>query len=659
MIYRFKDCELDPSRFELRRAGQTVPVEPQVLELLNYLVVHRERAVTRTELFDTLWRGRVVSESALNSRIKEARAAIGDDGKAQAQIRTLHRTGYRFVGEVEEVPATVAAAAPLAGESIAVAVAARAAPRALPSARRVAWRRLGLVGVAASLGLAVGAFALLPRGAGPSAPAAVPAKPALAQGRRTLTVLPFTNLSGDEDQDYFADGVGVELLIVLSRVPDLLVTGRVSSSYFKGRNDPLPAIGDTLGVDYLLAGSVRRAGDRVRVTAELVDAASGYQLWSDKYELPLGDILDLQDEIAERVATALEVKLGLGDSAELGMTRDVAAYDEFLRGVWQFTEFRPETIPLAIEHMNRAIALDPSFARAWAYLYCIYSDGSAIVPERAAEWRRKMLEVLERARRLTPDSPFVDILLAREEMRSGKPLAVRTAVDRLPSGYWTSDRYVTPDVFRGKFALGTGHTQEAVEALERAKAADPFSPVVAWLQSVAHANTGDSASALAAVDRGLTLGGLEPRFVGHAVLVALGTGDRDEIERRVAALPHDALGHRAFNVALAQHLDDPVAGVAEIHRLAAGSPGASQINSIPLAHWAAYYGDTELALEILNGMAQSAVDEVALWRPVLGEVRRLSGFKDLVRREGLVDYWRQYGWPDLCQPTTNDDFECR
>ena len=112
MIYRLKDFELDPTCFELRRAGHTVPVEPQVLQLLIYLVANRDRAVTRAELFETLWRGRIVGDSALNSRIKEARSAIGDDGKAQTQIRTLHRTGYRFVGPLEEVPATAPHAAP-------------------------------------------------------------------------------------------------------------------------------------------------------------------------------------------------------------------------------------------------------------------------------------------------------------------------------------------------------------------------------------------------------------------------------------------------------------------------------------------------------------------------------------------------------------------
>jgi TolB-like protein/DNA-binding winged helix-turn-helix (wHTH) protein len=677
MLYRLGETELDAARFELRRGGQTLSVEPQVLELLLYLVAHRERAVTRAELFENLWRGRIVSESALNSRVKAARAAIGDDGTSQAQIRTLHRTGYRFVGEVEEWPGPAAAGAAggpdaargrtydaAGGPDAARGRTYKSVPiTATPFTRR--W--LGLVSAALGLLLVVGAFALLPdalRDGEPAnalvaTPSARPAPP--SDGRKSLAVLPFTNMSSDAEQDYFADGIGEELLIVLSRLPDLRVTGRVSAEGFKGRDEPFLAIGKTLGVGHVLTGSVRQAGERVRIAVELTDAANGYQLWSESYDRHLGDILDVQDEIAEHVATALQVKLGLGESGELGMTRNVAAYDEFLRGYWRFTEFRVETIPLAIEHMHRALALDPSFSRAWAYLYCIHMDGTTLVPEIAQEWRRKALEALEHANSLTPESPFVQILNTREAMRLGRRLEARAAIDALPDGYWTADRYMTRDVFLGRFSISTGHAKEAIEVLERARAYDPLSPVIARYRSLAHAGAGDSAHALAANDRSLELGGSVPTLAGNAALLALGTGDRDEIKRRVAALPHDTTGHRAISETLVQHLDDPATARAKLHRLAAASPSPPDyLRNVLIAHWSAYYGDAGLALEQLNAIVHGAVDEALLWRPVLGEVRKLAGFKDLVRREGLVDYWRAYGWPELCRPTAGgDDFECR
>jgi hypothetical protein len=340
------------------------------------------------------------------------------------------------------------------------------------------------------------------------------------------------------------------------------------------------------------------------------------------------------------------------------MTRNVAAYDEFLRGYWRFTEFRPDTIPLAIDHLHRAIALDESFSRAWAYLYCVYMDGSSIVPERAEEWRGKALEALAHAHGLTPDSPFVKIIDAREEMRLGQTLAARAALDALPGGYWTADRYVTRDVFLGRFAVATGHGKQAIEVLERARAADPLSPIVAIYSSLAQGATGDTAAALATSDRGLELGGSVPVLTRNALLLALGTGDRDEIRRRVAATLEGASGHRALSETLAQHLDNPAAGRAELHRIAELASPPDFVRSVLIAYWAAYYGDTQLALEQLSAVVHGAVDEGLLWRPAMSEVRKLSGFKDLVRREGLVDYWRVKGWPDLCRPATGDDFEC-
>jgi TolB-like protein/DNA-binding winged helix-turn-helix (wHTH) protein len=660
MQYRLKDGELDAARFELRRGGRAVPIEPQVLELLLYLVAHRDRAVTRSELFEQLWRGRIVTDSALNSRIKAARAAIGDDGASQSQIRTLHRTGYRFVGDVAEV--SEAASMPKD-----VPNATPAAPPDLPRVTgRFVPRRLGAIGAALGLLLAVGAFALLPRDSrevrSPAvAVAADPARPpatAAAAAPKSLAVLPFTSLSPDAEQEYFADSIGVELLNVLSRLPDLQVIGRTSSAYFKGRDESLREIGETLGVAHLLTGSVRKSGERVRIAVELVDADSGYQLWSDSYDRELGDIFDVQDEIAERVATALQVKLGLGVSGEIGMTRNVAAYDEFLRGVALYSEYRTESFPRAIEHMHRAIALDPSFSRAWAYLYCIYRDGRVAVPQRTEEWSRRAVEALAKARELTPDAPFVRVLDAREDMHLGRRLEARAVLDALPAGYWTGDRNLTRDVFRGRFLIGTGHAKEAIEALERARAADPLSPVIALFLGVAHAIDDNPADALAETERGLDLGYFHPLFLGSAMLIALGSGDHDQIRRRAAAVSLEGAEHRAINDALIRHLADPAKGRAEVRRIAATPSPPDLFRTLMIVHWAAYYGDPELALEMLNAIAPGAADDGLLWRPVMSEVRKLAGFKDLVRREGLVDYWRAHGWPEFCRATTADDFEC-
>jgi len=198
----------------------------------------------------------------------------------------------------------------------------------------------------------------------------------------------------------------------------------------------------------------------------------------------------------------------------------------------------------------------------------------------------------------------------------------------------------------------------AVPRFTGAVAPDPLSPVVALNLSLAYAAAGDLDSALAATDRGIELGSLMPVITGNAMLVALGTHDPDEIERRVAAQPRDAAGRRPITDELLPLLRDPVAARAELERLAAVPAPRSYVESVLISHWAAYFGETELALDELRGIAHGALDEGLLWRPVLSDVRKLPGFKDLVRREGLVDYWHHNGWPDLCRPTTADDFEC-
>jgi len=353
------------------------------------------------------------------------------------------------------------------------------------------------------------------------------------------------------------------------------------------------------------------------------------------------------------------VKLGLGESGEIGMTRNIAAYDEFLRGAAQYGQGQLESNARAIEHMHRAIALDPTFSRAWSYLYCIHREGSALAPGRAEELLRQASEALEQARTLTPDAPFVRILSAHEHIAHGRRLEAGVTLDALPAGYWTLDRYLTRDVFRGRVLIDTGHAKKAVEALERGRAADPLSGIAEMYLALAYAVADDPARALAGLDRGLARGQLGQMLKGNALLVALGTDDAAEIRRRVAASTEGGpAAYRSINQALVAHLGDRDKGRAEVRRIAAEPAPPDFIRSVLLTHWAAHYGDAALALEELGPIANTALDEGLLWRPVLRDVRKLPGFKELVRREGLVEYWQAYGWGDFCKPTTGGDFEC-
>ena len=258
MQYGFEDYVLDPERRELTRGSEAIAVGPQVFDLLLYLVQNREHVVSKDELLDVVWGGRIVSESTLTSHINAARKAIGDSGQEQRLIRTVARKGFRFVGDVREVQSSD----DFSSQKAELARSDEASSHAL----------------------------------------ALPDIPSIA-------VLPFMNLSGDPEQEYFADGVVDDIISALSRIRWLFVVARNSSFTYKGRAVDVKQVGRELGVRYVLEGSVRKAANRVRITGQLIDATTGGHLWADRFEGTLGDIFDLQDQLTENVVGAIAPQL--------------------------------------------------------------------------------------------------------------------------------------------------------------------------------------------------------------------------------------------------------------------------------------------------------------------------------------------------------------
>jgi TolB-like protein/Flp pilus assembly protein TadD len=480
----------------------------------------------------------------------------------------------------------------------------------------------------------------------------------------SIAVLPFVNFSSDPEQEYFSDGLSEELLIKLASLEGLRVTGRTSSFAFKGKDSDLRTIGEVLGVGHILEGSVRKSSDgQIRITAQLINAADGYQLWSGAYDRKLEDIFTIQDEISQAVADVLGVALGVGDRArQLGMTRNVAAYDEYLLGQALARETQPDTLSRAIEHFERAVALDPSFSLAWLGLSEAYYYGTVFLPDRAPEeLARERGRTLERAREITPGSPSVLRVLAVDSLARGRWVdAARFADASLAAAAkYASDFDI--DHFYGSFLHRVGRSQEARLYLERARAADPLDAEVSFDFSEVLSNIGDLDAAIAEQDRGMTLEGQQALLRGTALLTALAANDRRLIESRFALAIETDVVARSVNVAMFSRLDDPAAAVGQLRGLLSDG-SASPIQVIVAASWAAYYGDADLALRALtmvpnDGFAQALA--YTIWRPLMSDVRRLPGFKVLVQEMGLVDYWRAYAWPDWCRPTGDGDFECR
>ena len=318
-MYSFEEFTLDTGRRELRRGSALVTITPQVFDLLLYLVHNRERVVSKDDLIASIWNGRVVSESALTMSINAARSAVDDTGEEQRLIRTLPRRGLRFVGAVFEAQQFVASTE------------ANTLPRQ---------------GNALSL----------------------PDKPSIA-------VLPFTNLSGDPEQDYFADGIVEEIITALSRFSGLFVIARNSSFTYKGRAVDVKQVGRELGVRYVLEGSLRKAANRVRITGQLIDTSTGAHIWADRFDGALNDIFDLQDQITATVVATISPKLEQAEIERIKHkpTESLDAYDCLLRGMAIIHELAREPTDEALKLFGRAIRLDADFAPAygmatWCYV---------------------------------------------------------------------------------------------------------------------------------------------------------------------------------------------------------------------------------------------------------------------------------------------------
>jgi TolB-like protein len=311
--YRFEDYVLDSGRRELRRGTELIAVEPQVFDLLTFLIHHRDRVVAKDDLMAAIWKKRIVSESALTSRINSARAALGDSGEEQRLIKTLRGKGFRFVGAVSE-----------AEHSFRVALATPDMPTRSPP----------------------------PLGDQPS-----------------IAVLPFVNMSGDPAQDYFADGMTEEIITALARFKSLFVIARNSSFAYRGQAANIKQIARELGVRYVLEGSVRNSGDRVRITGQLIVAESGTHIWANRFERRLADVFDLQDEITENIIGAVEPEIL---SAEMRRARgkrpdSLAAYDCVLRAYQHLFNLTLEDNDKALDFLRQAIRLAPDYALAYAY----------------------------------------------------------------------------------------------------------------------------------------------------------------------------------------------------------------------------------------------------------------------------------------------------
>ena len=421
--YVFEDYVLDTDSRELRLGAGVVPLAPQVFDILVYLIRNRERVVSKDDLIASIWQGRVISESALTTRLNAARRAVADSGEEQRLIKTLPRKGIRFVGAVrEEEPAGAAAKDHIA------------------RSERV---RLTL-----------------------------PDRPSIA-------VLPFANLSGDALQDYFIDGIVEDIITELSRFPELFVIARNSSFTYKERSVDIREVGRDLGVHYVLEGSVRKVASRVRVTGQLIDAASGAHIWADRFESALDDIFALQDQMAESVVGAIVPRLEQAEieRAKWKPTENLNAYDCFLRGMAAWHDWTQPSHDDALKLFYRAIELDSEFGRPYALAASCYlmRKANGWVIDRAAE-----IAETERLARMGAELGRTDAVALAW---SGHALAhvvgdIRTGVALVDRALLLNANLAVAWQRSGWLRIYAGDCELAIEHLKRAMRLSPLDPLM-------------------------------------------------------------------------------------------------------------------------------------------------------------------------------------
>ena len=477
---------------------------------------------------------------------------------------------------------------------------------------------------------------------------------------QSIAVLPFVNMSSDPEQEYFSDGISEELLNQLSKIKDLHVAGRTSSFYFKGRNENLREIGEKLAVANVLEGSVRKSGNRVRVTAQLIKAADGYHLWSESYDRELDDIFTIQDDIAHAVTDALSITLGVGNRCV--STRNIQAYEAYLTGRSLYHQVGRENVLQAIEYLERAVALDPAFIEAIGILAgYYYSAASVHVSDRAGEFLEKFETTATRAINIAPDSLEALRAQAVLEMTKFNWLTAeqhfKKALSLAPDDSGTNNYY-------GVFLGYVGRLREATEYFQRVTRIEPLALVAAQALAVFYEAAGDLEASLQEIERGRRLAGDPNVNNGPLLVIALNKGNRaminEAFEKNIKADSVIPTRYQGLTKSMYSLLDDPEAATAELRRVFKDPTYQNSFTHMVIAFYASYFGDHALALDIFRELRKAnAYTMVEMWRPMHKPMRQLPGFKDLVRDMGLVDYWRSTdNWGDFCRPVGDDDFEC-
>ena len=456
--------------------------------------------------------------------------------------------------------------------------------------------------------------------------------------RASVAVLPFLNMSPDPDNAFFADGIAEELLNVLARVDGLKVASRTSAFTFKGKDTPIPEIAKLLGVRHVLEGSVRKQGQQVRITAQLIEAGSDEHLWSQTYDRELVDIFRIQQEIAEAIAAELGGLLGTARLPVDAPTADLGAYERFLRGRARFHQ-RTE-LPEAIDDLEYAVRQDPDFADAWIYLAATQLVLPGYAPEvPAAEALTAAREAAERAQALRPESPLLMSIRGNLLGASGRQVESLALLQRAAE---LSHQDSTPVMWYGQVLLSAGYIDEAIAALERAVLMDPLVGINNGALAMAYLSAGREEEGAASARAATANGWPAASFVQVIDLGA--SGRRQEAGR----LMRDTPSLRALFPAAEAFSDALLDPAAVDHFLAVRTDEFPAEELIALGMGERFFDWFEADPQRLDQLRLKPWMLRTAWLPSTLGLRESPRFLQLAAAIGLIELWEQRGYPPGC-----------
>jgi TolB-like protein/DNA-binding SARP family transcriptional activator len=517
-------------------------------------------------------------------------------------------------------------------------------------ARKLNWILAGTLAAAMALFLI---YQLGPPAGTTTAPQTVEAAKAASSpqpGGISIAVLPFGNLSDDTGQEFFSDGMTEEITAALAKVPDLQVVARASAFQFKDERKDMRAVGQALGARYLIDGSVRRAGNRVRITAQLIRTDNGVNVWSESYDRELTDVFAIQESIAEAIAGSLSVPLGLKPGETLISSRiaDPEVYEQYLRERAQRRD-SSRGFPATPDTLEAVVARAPAFAPGWARLAGAYR-GAAANAGRSGDSKASSLltDKMEAAARkaIELDASYVGGYseLAAAHTRRGK---WAEAEDLYKQALALDSNDSTLLHVYSQTLVAAGRLKEGLRLRERLRTLEPLVPNYDQITARIMLSNGQTDASIAILEPDLSTGALRNVYLAEAYAVQGRFTDAADTLLRIT----NAIDRRS---------------VEDAARLLRSAPTKTDVpEKLPalvaeLGFVYAYIGAPERVLEYPEKAAKEGllITVSAVWRPAAAPLRKTERFKALVRNAGLVDYWRARGWPDLCRPVGADDFVC-